>query len=554
MIKKEVNFINEDIKINVEILKQIETSYHCHKSIELIYIINGVIEVDKIDHKYILGKGDLYIINSEDIHKLQTVKDSILLMVHINEELIQELHGGLYDEIFRCRYIKSISSDDYLCTQSYLDEKKEVVDTIRDYLLKIYIINNLYKEGKNAKVKIEELNNYKINNKFYYEKFISLILKEFGLIECFQRTAQLDDEMSDKNYKFMRYISENYDQKITLDKIANEFNLSKYYISHLLNYKGFGGLNKYLNMYRSYRGRNMLFSTDKSVGEISELLGFSTPGLFIKGFKENFKVTPSEYRKIFKIKKENRIYIELEEAFIKEILEEYIEDYIEFKKSLQFKDTIKIDIKLLDKVKESKVMPKINFNIKSESPVYDSWKLKDIDSLYSIDFSNCKMIRDIFQVNTDIEHRYEKLLMSIRENKSLEEYILIENLIGDNEIATSLYYYYSFLNMMKRNVIEYNRDYLVTRDEDGNYGILISIKKTQLGSLEIKLELAEGTYKILVHKLRDNLFSGIVPTNKKEMEVIKRMIMPQCSIKLINNNEFILSGEARDLYLIEINL
>ena len=102
-------------------------------------------------------------------------------------------------------------------------------------------------------------------------------------------------------------------EKITLDKLARILNFNKYYISHLLNYKGFGGLNNYINNIRVYKGRDLLFKTNKNINEISEIIGFSSSAAFIKKFKEIFSYTPSEYRKMHEIVKEDEIYAELED-------------------------------------------------------------------------------------------------------------------------------------------------------------------------------------------------------------------------------------------------
>ncbi|SHJ08517.1 AraC-type DNA-binding protein [Clostridium cavendishii DSM 21758] len=556
MYKREVKFINDDIKINVEFLNIVQDSYHCHRSIELVYIIDGKVEMHKVDHKYVLEKGDFYILNSEDIHKIQNVNgDNIVLIANINEGLVRKLHGGLYGEMFRCRYIKSLVDNDYLCTSEYLEGKKDAVKEVRDYLLRIYIINNLYKKGLKDEVGFEVLNNYKDRINYYYQNLILLILNEFGIVEFFKKYSNLDDETSIRNYKFARYISENYNGKITLDSISEELNLSKYYISRLLNQENFGGLSGYVKDFRAHKGRYVLLMTDKSINEISELVGFSNAGAFIKSFKETFRHTPTEYRKMYKIKDNGNVKFSLEETHINEIIKENIEDYFAFYKSLKYGESLNIDIEELDKLKVTKSIPKLGFALKSDNPVYDSYTLKDRDLLYSINFSNCKIANDIVLDNQNLWYKYGNLLNSIRENENLIESFSMEDLISKSGIETPLYYYYSFLSMLKSKVVQYNNDYLITRDEHGDYAILILLKKCQCSNhkVDIKLNFSKDIYKVVVHKLKENNLQDKIPVNNKEKEVFRRISMPSCSFEIVNNNEYIISAEGGEQYLIEIS-
>ena len=53
---------------------------------------------------------------------------------------------------------------------------------------------------------------------------------------------------------------------------------------------------EYLNSYRLAKAEQLLSATDKSIVEISEELGFSTPSYFIQQFKSKKGVSPKQYR------------------------------------------------------------------------------------------------------------------------------------------------------------------------------------------------------------------------------------------------------------------
>ena len=556
---KRVDYLDKDIKINVKFIKEIGTSYHYHNSIEMLYVINGKLEVNKIDHKYILASGDLYILNNEDMHKIKTIgKENSIIMVHINEELIRELHGELSGDIFRCRYIRSIADNDYLCNPEYLVEKKSAVDKVKEYILKIYLINTLFEEASRNKGKLKWLNNNKSLYDYYEESLIELIIEEFDLTEFYRRVANLDEDILKKNYEFSRYISENYREKITLDKLARILNFNKYYISHLLNYKGFGGLNNYINNIRVYKGRDLLFKTNKNINEISEIIGFSSSAAFIKKFKEIFSYTPSEYRKMHEIVKEDEIYAELEDDNIEDFLKNNMENYLEFiekYKGNTEKDTI-IDLSSINK-KSKKLMPKFNFILNSTSPIEDILKLKDRDSLYNLDLGRFNISNEISDKKYNIYYRYRNLLRSIKEDIVYEECISINDLILENGIETSLYYFYVFLNILNPNILECTENYLITGEEELEYKIFIIGKKEDINNKDVReditIKLPKGFNKIIVHKLNLNYPIYQFPINEREKEVIRRSAMPQCSFNIIDNEEFTLSCKVGEQYFVEIN-
>ena len=53
---------------------------------------------------------------------------------------------------------------------------------------------------------------------------------------------------------------------------------------------------EYLTDYRITKAEQLLSSTDKSVAEIAEAVGFSSPSYFIHQFKVKKNISPKQYR------------------------------------------------------------------------------------------------------------------------------------------------------------------------------------------------------------------------------------------------------------------
>lgn len=92
------------------------------------------------------------------------------------------------------------------------------------------------------------------------------------------------------------FCSRNFNRELSLEILAEELHMSKYYISHLFGSRFNMKFNDYINSLRVSAACRYLCNTDKSITEISELVGFGTPRTFNRAFLKQFGKSPSEYR------------------------------------------------------------------------------------------------------------------------------------------------------------------------------------------------------------------------------------------------------------------
>lgn len=94
----------------------------------------------------------------------------------------------------------------------------------------------------------------------------------------------------------LTYIKKHPQEKITLSKMAALCSISTSYFSKLFAKENLGNLSDYVNHIKMERAKELLVSTDWSVGTIAENLSFDDSGYFIKVFKHDTGKTPLEYR------------------------------------------------------------------------------------------------------------------------------------------------------------------------------------------------------------------------------------------------------------------
>lgn len=95
----------------------------------------------------------------------------------------------------------------------------------------------------------------------------------------------------------MERINADFTRPITLDALAQEFNVSKYHLSReFKKYTGYSP-NEYVISMRINRAKELLRSTSITVGEIAQMTGCGDVNHFIQLFKSREKTTPSAFRK-----------------------------------------------------------------------------------------------------------------------------------------------------------------------------------------------------------------------------------------------------------------
>ena len=93
------------------------------------------------------------------------------------------------------------------------------------------------------------------------------------------------------------YISEHFGEQITLDDIAKEMHLAPTYFSTLFSKTLGVTFISYLSTVRMNYAKQLLVYSDKSVTRICFECGFSSLSHFLREFKKQNGITPTEFRK-----------------------------------------------------------------------------------------------------------------------------------------------------------------------------------------------------------------------------------------------------------------
>lgn len=111
-------------------------------------------------------------------------------------------------------------------------------------------------------------------------------------------TSQKYTKSSEVFSKAVEIILQNYsDENFSVESICSQLGLSSVHVRRIFREKAYSSPLKYLNYVRCEKAKNMLVSSNLSIKEIAESIGFYDPFYFSRMFKKNIGISPAEYRK-----------------------------------------------------------------------------------------------------------------------------------------------------------------------------------------------------------------------------------------------------------------
>lgn len=274
---------------------------HTHPTIEVLFVLDGLVNFHMGIETYTLHQNDFIVINSDKIHSYCCKADVLLASLHIPIKKLKKLLKQ--DNLF------------FWCNSAIEDD--ESYNEIRKILKKIC---NIHFCNKNQ----NELNLYSL----YYE-FLNVLTSNFLLIETDKRYSEIAHKNEERKHEISEYIQTNYDKQIRLNDLANKLFLSRSYLSKYIKKQFNMSFVDYVNEVRLNHAIYELIYSDKPVVRIAMDTGFASSAAFNKVFKEKYHTTPSAYRVQWKGHEKKSIYSIEKQKKLEEKLAAYYDDHRE---------------------------------------------------------------------------------------------------------------------------------------------------------------------------------------------------------------------------------
>ncbi|SFL07876.1 AraC family transcriptional regulator [Halanaerobium salsuginis] len=256
---------------------------HYHEQYEIYYLLTGERNYFIDKRSYHVKKGDLILIDKNILHKTTTINkknpahERILLQFEENSfnNLKSEMKTAQLFSIFKAnKSVLNLNPEQQL----WLEEKL------------FLLLNEKYQNNK-AEHKLSLLIKF-IEILIFIKRIAGSLVKE-NIIHPDQKHENIS--------QIATYISQNFTEKLSLTRLAKQFNYSPAYLSRA--FKEVTGFNfvEYKNNVRIKEAGKLLQQTQLSITEIASQVGYNNITHFGRIFKSYTKLSPLEYRKLKQI-------------------------------------------------------------------------------------------------------------------------------------------------------------------------------------------------------------------------------------------------------------
>ena len=104
-------------------------------------------------------------------------------------------------------------------------------------------------------------------------------------------------ESMELTHRLVHYVMEHFQEPLTLEILAKELHINKYYLSHIFSGRLHINFRGYLNRIRLEYALQLIRSTRQPLTSVWEEAGFNSQRSFNRIFQETMGMTPLEYRK-----------------------------------------------------------------------------------------------------------------------------------------------------------------------------------------------------------------------------------------------------------------
>lgn len=258
--------------------------FHCHESIEIIYVLSGSQKVLFPDSSsFTINENDCFLINSSKLHAIRATVDNTFILIQIPVAFLR----------------KHIPNTDFLYYDIPVYDKDPKAQTkllqFREILDKMYVLLSVKPDG-------------------YQLRFNSLVFEIlFELYHNFsQEIPGINSKTPEKHKellnKIIQFVYDNHSSPLHSEECASYCHLQHQYFCRFFKKHTGKTFLEFVNNVRLYYAYIDLIYLELPIYEISAKNGFTSYETFRKLFKKNFGCSPSEFRAMPKRQAEKIVF------------------------------------------------------------------------------------------------------------------------------------------------------------------------------------------------------------------------------------------------------
>ena len=248
---------------------------HWHREAELLLFIKGHVTCNIESTSLHFKRGDLFLINSLQVHETRCSRDAEYLVVHIAPEQMC-LFMPTFDQLsFRLSF------------QPEQQEKAAAYEQLKKHMEQIL---HLTRQTNPDAVLERESHLFAV---------AALLVRHFSQSLAVEETKLQRSDML-RLEPVMEYVNLHFAEELSLDEAANLMGLNREYFCRLFKKNMGVSFLQYVYQVRTTAVCRELETTEDPIGDIAQRNGFRDPKMLNQYFKEIYGCTPSEKRKAFR--------------------------------------------------------------------------------------------------------------------------------------------------------------------------------------------------------------------------------------------------------------
>lgn len=242
---------------------------HWHNSMEIVYILNGIMDVTVNDRVTRLFGGDFVIVNSRDIHSTHCIGSSRILLLQLPYSFLKEHIPGY----------EFVRFQDTGGPFSFPGQNK--LKPLLDQMAELYSDQST-------------IGRLKLTSLLY--SLLSELVADY-MVHISENAKLKNDRNFNRLSLIMDYVKEHYTENLSVSDAAGLLHLEEaYFCRFFKKYMGQTFL-EYVNSVRLRYIYEDMMKTDLTLSEILERHGFHNYKVFSRMFKEIYGTTPGKKRK-----------------------------------------------------------------------------------------------------------------------------------------------------------------------------------------------------------------------------------------------------------------
>ncbi len=257
-------------------------SPHFHDAIELLYSFSGRARVFVSGQPFLMEKGDLVIINSNEVHAIwaESGENVEYLVIKLDPEVLYSTSRSIFESKYVFPFTMSKSSPQTLL------KNREMASTV-------------------IPATITKINDEFSHKDYGYDFAIRIhICTIFLAVLRHWRQSGISvgtESINDSDFQLMRQVFQllesHYATALTAKQAAATCNLSYSYFSRKIKSITGRSFTELLNYIRITEAEKLLTTTDLSITEVAVSVGYSSTSYFIQHFKQAKHLSPLRFKK-----------------------------------------------------------------------------------------------------------------------------------------------------------------------------------------------------------------------------------------------------------------